>query len=146
MIAPGTIEQLRDPDLDLLLDGIRATYIPLFENQKSFSYNIAPVCRSTEPPRSDRFIDKFRQKKQHRLSAPEKFLDKLGKKHPHKFQNTMKAREKDIDLFEDLRGNSRIFDFFRQFSTIILYPRVKEDYMKQIGNGFKEYYYLTEEG
>ena len=42
MSAPGTIEQLRDPDLDPLLDGIRATYIPLFENKKIFSHNIGP--------------------------------------------------------------------------------------------------------
>lgn len=42
MIAPGTIEQLRDPDLDPLLDGIRARYIPLFENKKFFSHNIGP--------------------------------------------------------------------------------------------------------
>ena len=62
-------------------------------------------------------FDTFRQNKEHRLSAPEKFLDKLGKKHPHKFQNTMKAREKYEDLIDQLRGFSTFFDTFRHFST-----------------------------
>lgn len=53
----------------------------------------------------------------------------------------MKAREKYEDLIDQLRGNSRIFDIFRQ-----IHQEKKEDFMKQIGNGFKEYYYLTEEG
>ena len=56
----------------------------------------------------------------------------------------MKAREKYEDLIDQLRGNSRIFEDFRHFSTNT--PREKEDFMKQIGNGFKDYYYLTEEG
>ena len=42
MSAPGTIEQLRDPDLDPLLDGIRARYIPLFGNFIFASRNIPP--------------------------------------------------------------------------------------------------------
>lgn len=59
MSAPGTIEQLRDPDLDPLLDGIRARYIPLFENKKIFSHNICPgyaIGRAA----TKKFFDNFR--------------------------------------------------------------------------------------
>jgi hypothetical protein len=60
MSAPGTIEQLRDPDLDPLLDGIRATHIPFFENLLFFARNIPPVRRSAKPPQKN-FFDNFRQ-------------------------------------------------------------------------------------
>lgn len=41
-------------------------------------------------------------------------------------------------IFEEIRGFSRISGKYTK--------RKKGDFMKQIGNGFKEYYYLTEEG